>query len=87
MALEVQRSLDYYESHFAQPPINKLLLAPAEESVAEFVPYLDKQLAQQVELLDLNTLLISDAPLEPALQGPCFTAIGLALREESAEAA
>ncbi len=86
MVLELQRSLDYYESHFAQPPINSLLLAPADERVAEIVPYLDQQLSQQVELLDLNTLLMSDAPLEPALQGPCFTAIGLALREESAEA-
>lgn len=87
MVLEVQRSLDYYESHFAQPPINSLLLAPPGDSLAEVVPYLDSQLAQQVELLDLNTLLVGDAPLEPAMQGSCFTAIGLALREDSAEVA
>lgn len=83
MVLEVQRSLDYYESHFAQPPIGSLLLSPPDDDVAATVPYLDSQLAQQVELLDLNRVLVSETPLAAALQGQCFTAIGLALRDDT----
>ena len=39
IVLEVQRSLDYYESHFGQPPINSLVIAPLQQNVPGLVDY------------------------------------------------
>jgi len=79
--LEVQRSLDYYESHFAKPAINSLVIAPLPYEIPGMVKYLASALGLQVRLLDLNAVFDVQTPLSEEKQANCFFAIGAALRE------
>ncbi|MDT8403549.1 pilus assembly protein PilM [Sulfuriflexus sp.] len=80
IALEVQRSLDYYESHFSQPPINSLVLAPLAREIPGVIPYLSANLGMAVSVLDLNSVLETNDNIDSATQAHCLTAIGAALR-------
>ena len=81
IVLEVQRSLDYYESHFAKPAINSLVIAPLPYEIPGMVKYLAGALGLQVRLLDLNAVLDTQTPVSEEIQANCFFAIGAALRE------
>jgi len=85
IVVEIQRSLDYYESHFSQPTITNVIIAPLPGRIAGMDEYLSRQLGIAVRLLDLNALIDVDAPLDPGLQSQCLLAIGAALRTESKE--
>jgi MSHA biogenesis protein MshI len=80
IVLEVQRSIDYYERYFAQPPINALVLAPLQREVAGMMDYIAAQLGLQVRELDLNGLLGLTAEMPRQQQSQCLPAIGAALR-------
>lgn len=82
IVLEVQRSLDYYESHFSQPPITSLVIAPMGQEIAGVLPYLSANLGIAVSRLDFNNVLIANEPLSDELQSKCLLAIGAALRYE-----
>jgi len=82
IVLEVQRSLDYYESHFHQPPINTLVITPMEEEVPSLVPHLSSNLGVAVRMLDLSVVLDCKMPLDDELQARDLLAIGAALRVE-----
>jgi len=82
IVLEMQRSLDYYESHFAQPPITSLVIAPMEQEVAGVLPYLSANLGIAVSMLDLNSVLNTNEPISNKLQSQCLLSIGAALRHE-----
>jgi MSHA biogenesis protein MshI len=82
IVLEVQRSLDYFESHFREAPIRHLMLAPLAEPVPGFVDYLSANLNVAVGSMDLAALLDSDVELPAALQARCLATIGAALRQE-----
>lgn len=86
IVLEVQRSLDYYESHFAKPAINSLVLAPLPHDIPGVVNYLASALGLQVRMLDLNSVLDMQQPISEEEQAQCFYAIGAALRESAAPA-
>lgn len=81
IVLEAQRSLDYYESHFAKPAINSLVIAPLPYEIPGMVNYLASALGLQVRLLDLNAVLDVAAPMSEEQQANAFFAIGAALRE------
>lgn len=81
IVLEVQRSLDYYESNFAQAPIGSLVIAPTDPEIPGLFPFLQSYLGPRVKRLDLGALL-EGADLSPELQARCLTAIGAALRTE-----
>ena len=83
IVLEVQRSLDYCESHFALPPISGLVLAPMVEAVPPLMSYLASNLGVPVRMLDLNAVLDSEQTLDDAMQSRCLLAIGAALRQEN----
>lgn len=82
IVLEVQRSLDYFESHFREAPVRNLVLAPLAEPVSGLMEYLAANLGVTVAGMDLAKLLDSDVQLTPALQARCFNTIGAALRQE-----
>jgi len=82
IVLEVQRSLDYFESHFREAPIRNLVLAPLADPVPGFMEYLGANLNVTVGPMDLAALLDSDVPLTPALLARCLNTIGAALRQE-----
>ena len=80
LVIEVQRSLDYYESHFTEPPIGSLVIAPILHPVPGMADYLSSQLGLGVRVLDLNQLIDCHQSLDSTLQARCFTVIGAALR-------
>lgn len=82
IVLEVQRSLDYYESHFSQPPITSLVLAPFKQEVPGMIPYLSANLGMAVSVLDINALVEANDTIDTVTQAQCLTAIGAALRLE-----
>jgi MSHA biogenesis protein MshI len=82
IVLEIQRSLDYCESHFSLPPVASLVLAPMAEEVPPLMTYLSSNLGIPVRTLDLNALLNCPQHLDDALQSHCMLAIGAALRQE-----
>lgn len=82
VVLELQRSLDYYERHFDQPPITRIAIAPAGPRADMLAADLRQETGLEVEPLDLNTLLRCPKPVEPATQAACLLAVGAALREE-----
>ncbi len=84
IVLEVQRSLDYYESHFTLPPIQRLAAGGRFGEMPGLAEALKGQLGLQIVDIDFNTLLASDTPLDATLQARCHLAIGLALRDEAA---
>ena len=83
LMLEVQRTLDYYDSQMRQPPLAGIIVAPTLADLSPLVKYLDDNLAASVELLDLNLLLNLSEPLSHAEQLDCLLAAGAAFREES----
>jgi MSHA biogenesis protein MshI len=83
IVLEVQRSLDYYESHFAKPAISSLVIAPLPYEVPGLIKYLAGALGLQVRLLDLNAVLDMPQPISEEQQANGFFAIGAALRESA----
>lgn len=82
IVLEVQRSLDYYESHFSLPPVSGLVIAPMEEEIPGVMGYLGANLGVPVRMLDLNALIESEETLSDKRQSQCLFAIGATLREE-----
>lgn len=83
VVLEVQRSLDYCESHFSLPPVSGLVLAPMETDIPPLVSYLAGNLGVPVRTLDLNAVLDCPKHLDDTLQSHCLLAIGAALRQEN----
>lgn len=83
ITLELQRSLDYYESNFSMPPVSGVIIAPMEENVPGLIPYFSSTLGTAVRMLDLNVFLDIEGTMSDRLQAQCMDAIGLALREES----
>lgn len=81
LILELQRSLDYFESHFALPPISHLVLAPTPEPLPDMLHYLEGNLGISVKQVELGELLDAEALPDPEVQAQSFLAIGAALRE------
>ena len=82
LLLEVQRSLDYYESQLGQPPPANLVIAPLERANPELLPFLQNNLTLNVRELDLGHLIAFHEPLPEPVQARCLPLIGAALRME-----
>ena len=82
IVIEIQRSMDYYESHFSQPPVSSLVVAPLERPIPGLAEYISQQLNVPTRVLDLNGVIDSPQPLSEELQSQCLLAIGTALRVE-----
>lgn len=82
LALEVQRSVDYYDRHFMQAPVSNLVLAPLPDPVPGLVDGLHRDLGMQVRELALDEIVEPAAAPDGAVSGQCLLAVGAALREE-----
>lgn len=82
IVLEVQRSLDYYDSHFRQPPVAGLVLAPTPDPIAGLDDHLRANLNVGVSVMNLGQLIEQREQLGPLPQSRCLLAIGAALRRE-----
>lgn len=82
LVLEIQRSLDYYDRYFSQPPVAGLVLAPTEVPISGLSEYLNDALGLSVRHLDINEIVDCDTPLSESQQAHCLPAIGAVLRQE-----
>lgn len=80
VALEIQRSLDFFESNFRQPAISSLTLAPLDFSSTDLMVKLGETLGLSVQPLEITQLL--DCQMLPDRLEQCLLAIGAALRSE-----
>jgi MSHA biogenesis protein MshI len=81
IALEIQRSFDFYERSFAQVPVGSLVMAPQEFDTGPILAGLRAALGIEVATLDLEQILECSEPLPPHA-GRCLLAIGAALRSD-----
>ena len=82
LTLEIQRSLDYYDSHFSLPPMGAVYVAPCAPAMPFIARYLDLNLDIRTVELDLQRLFPAATLPDPLAQARCLTAIGAALRVE-----
>lgn len=85
ITVEIQRSMDYYESNFSQPAITSLVLTPLPVAIPGIEKYLAEQLGITVKTMDINQLIDAEVPVPIEVQSACISAIGSALRVESKE--
>jgi MSHA biogenesis protein MshI len=82
VVLELQRSLDYYERHFDQPPITRIVVSPGSARAARLADDLAKETGFEVGTLNLQSLLHCEIPPDTVVDATCLLAVGAALREE-----
>lgn len=85
VTLEIQRSLDYFESQLGKGYINRLLLLPMKRDGSAALQALGSGLAVKLQALDLRELFVEQpaAELDEQQQAYCITAVGAALRQEA----
>jgi MSHA biogenesis protein MshI len=81
LLLDIQRSLDYYDSFFVDPPIHHLVIPRIDALYDDLIDFLDQNLAIDVRGLDLNELIVPGPDLDlPAEHiGEMTLAIGAAM--------
>lgn len=84
LALELQRSLDYFESHYDQAPIGDLVIAPAGERAAALADRLRSESSLRIGVLSLSEAMDGADALPGDLPAECLLALGAALRVETA---
>jgi len=82
ISLEVQRSLDYYDSHFHQSSVNTLALTPMSREIPGLVDFLKANLNVTVLTMDLMNLVECSTPIPREQQPVCLSTLGAALRQE-----
>lgn len=76
--LEIQRSLDFYESQLGKGIITQLLYSPALPANAPIGEFLSMQLGLNVAALDFSQFAHPDLDYQPGML-PCASAVGAAL--------
>ncbi len=84
IVLEIQRSLDYFDSHFRQLPVAGLVLAPVSRPVPGIEDYLRTNLNVSVSTMDLAQLMDFRSEFDLVARARCLVTIGAALRQEKA---
>ena len=79
---EIQRSLDFYDSHYDCEPLSELVLSPGS-NIGGLAKLLNEKLGLAVNSLNLNRLFEMQTELSSPEQGAALLAIGAALRSES----
>jgi MSHA biogenesis protein MshI len=82
VALELQRSLDYYESHYDRPPINEIVIASGDARAERLRDELITETGMSVEVFEPAELFEVAAGVEPDLRWPGLIALGAALRAQ-----
>ena len=84
ITLELQRSLDFYESQFAKPSIRRLLVTPRHPLLQGFCDYASGTTGLQVEFLNLAEVYPDSTVLDDQGQTNCLMAIAAASRRREA---
>ncbi len=83
LALEIQRSLDYYEQHFHQAAIQTIAILPPPVSLDGLDSALQQALGLTIRSITLNDVINSDQELDLESAATCMLAVGCALRTET----
>ncbi len=81
--LELQRSLDFYESEYARAPINKIVVAPRHPVLQGFCDYVSSNAGLGIELINLAQIFSTATELDDENQVKCLLAIAAASRKAS----
>ncbi|MCB1644942.1 MAG: hypothetical protein KDI36_05795 [Pseudomonadales bacterium] len=81
LLLDIQRSLDYYDSQLRKGRVRNFLMAPTQIVSERITHFLQDNLNVRVSVLDLNELFDTGEGLPADLQSVCFGAIGAAAEE------
>jgi len=81
LLLEVQRSLDFYDSQLGKGRIRKFLMAPMRIKHKIIDDYLQSNLGVKVVSLNINEMFEVEEEIPNDLQAHCFAAIGAACGE------
>lgn len=84
LALELQRSLDYFESHYDQTPIGDLVIAPGGDAGSRLAVKLQSETSLRISVLNLSELMDGADAIRDA-SSECLLALGAALRTDNAE--
>lgn len=79
LVLEIQRSLDYFDSHFRQSPVAHLLLDPQAASVAGLTERIAASVNVKTKVLALGEIFEWPGRMPPT---PALAVLGAALRDE-----
>lgn len=82
IVLEIQRSLDYYDSHFSQPPVGSVRVLPGFSAHEELISSLASGLGLDVAGYDVSEALQCDVALPETAPAAALLAVGGALRRE-----
>lgn len=82
IVLEIQRSLDYFDSHFRQSPVDQLVYTPSVDGVPGLALHLGSNLSLKTHALNLAEVLQFDPASADLLAGQALSALGAALRHE-----
>lgn len=80
LVLEIQRSLDYYESQMGKGQVTKIFIAQRQFDTQDMVKVLDESLTAQVTSMNMADRMQSDVTLTPETQQIASLAIGATLR-------
>ncbi|MES2218510.1 MAG: hypothetical protein V4501_08855 [Pseudomonadota bacterium] len=86
LALEVQRSFDYFQSQWRLPAPNHVLMVSLNPKLLDIAAYMTQRLRFPVEDINLNKVLLSKVELTSNLESQFLSVIGGALREETSHA-
>lgn len=80
LALEVQRSLDYFESQMGQNPVAQIMIAPRAKDTESMMNSMADALGSPVGVLDFYNEVDAPEPLNTEIKGAGMMVIGAALR-------
>jgi len=82
IALEIQRSIDYFDRHFANVGINNLILLPYPGNEENTVSFLNNNLTVSCSLAELSAGIEWEQEFNPQERSRCLLALGVALRSD-----
>lgn len=82
LALEIQRSVDYYESHYDQTSITELVLAPSDARSRQLAVALKSETSLDISLFEPERLFEVADGIELDMRWPGLIALGAALRTD-----
>lgn len=84
VALEIQRTMDYYDSYFGQAPVRRVMIVPGLPALSELAITVGEHLGLKAALLDVTQGMGLAAGVEPQALNECTLAVGASLNERVA---
>lgn len=81
VALEIQRSIDYFDRHFSDVGMNSVVLMPATENSDNIVSFLDSNLSLPCTMADLDEGIVWNVPRRGTKYQDYLLTLGTALRQ------